>query len=97
MRGAGRVMDVSAATLSRALKTQPGLRFLFFAYLMCIHLFLWVLITRMQSRAELEDLMVSEEDVMRAAFEKVNRPPGFSPPFSPPFEAPPQPFKIKHY
>jgi hypothetical protein len=97
VRGAGRVMDVSAATLSRALKTQPGLRFLFFAYLMCIHLFLWVLITRMQSRAELEDLMVSEEDVMRAAFEKVNRPPGFSPPFSPPFEAPPQPFKIKHY
>lgn len=87
VRGAGRVMDLSAATLSRTLKTQPVVRFVFFTYLLCVHLFLWMLISHMQSRAELEDMQVSEEDVMRAAFENAIRPPGFSP--SPPFEAPP--------
>jgi hypothetical protein len=61
---AGRGLDVTASTFVRVLRQYPLGRLAVFCYVLFIHLFVYVLISRLQHRA-LSELSASHQQLQR--------------------------------
>lgn len=48
VRGGARLLDVSASTLGKILRQKPLFRIGIFLYIVFVHMFLWLLISRLQ-------------------------------------------------